>query len=183
GALEYRRTSGEPLTIGILQGFVPNEGDAWKFTRDALEDFVEAALAHPGGDPPLPDRVGPADLFAVRPPDLAFETIGPYLESTRLLGRRTAELHAALSSDPEDPAFAPEAFTPFKQRSTYQSMRTLTRQVFRGLRSRGSRVPEAAALADREQDILERFERLLHTRMSGALIRTHGDYHLGQVLW
>ena len=121
--------------------------------------------------------------MSLRPPDLAFETIGPYLESARLLGRRTAELHLALSSDPEDPAFSPEPFTPFKRRSTYQSMRTLTRQVFRVLRGRLSRVPAAAEIADREEEILERFERLLHERVTATLIRTHGDYHLGQVLW
>ena len=39
---------------------------------------------------------------------LATEVIGSFLESARLLGRRTAELHIALASDPDDPDFAPE---------------------------------------------------------------------------
>ena len=42
-------------------------------------------------------------------PPLASALIGPYLASARLLGQRTAELHLALASDPEDPRFAPEA--------------------------------------------------------------------------
>src|SRR5947207_794094 len=55
GSIEFQRT-GEPVTLGILQGFVPNEGDAWKYTQDALEDFVDAAMAHPLGAPPVPER-------------------------------------------------------------------------------------------------------------------------------
>ncbi|MCA1833171.1 MAG: maltose alpha-D-glucosyltransferase [Actinomycetota bacterium] len=183
GALEYVGGSREPLTLGILQGYVQNEGDAWKYTHDALEDFVEQALARPDTHPPIPDRMRPVDLMSLRPPDLAFETIGAYLESARLLGKRTAELHVALASDADDPAFAPEPFTPFKRRSTYQSMRTMTRQVFRTLRGRLARMPQAAEIADKEDEILKRFERLLHERITATLIRTHGDYHLGQVLW
>ena len=155
----------------------------WTFTQDALDDFVEAALAHPHGPPPLPDRVRPADLHGMPIPEVARETIGPYLESARLLGGRTAELHVALASDLEDPAFAPEPFTPFKQRSTYQSMRTLARQALRLLRTTPADVPGAAALAAREEEVLERFQRMLHARLSSTLIRNHGDYHLGQVLW
>jgi maltose alpha-D-glucosyltransferase/alpha-amylase len=182
GTIEYL-AGGGPATVGILQGFVPNEGDAWKFTQDALEDFVETALAHPSGEPPLPELGGPLDLLSLELPEVAFETIGPYLEPARLLGRRTAELHVALASDSEDPAFRPEPFTPFQQRSTYQSMRTLTRQVFRTLRARAGDSPAAAALAAREDEVIERLQRVLRARLSATLIRTHGDYHLGQVLW
>ena len=40
--------------IGILQAFVPNEGDAWTYTLDHLEHFLERVLALP------PDEVPPA---------------------------------------------------------------------------------------------------------------------------
>jgi len=182
GTIEFQ-PDGQLVTAGILQEFVPNEGDAWTYTQDALEDFVEAALAHPSGAPELPEHVGPADLLSAELPQIALETIGPYLESARLLGRRTAELHIALASDLEDPAFAPEPFTPFKQRSTYQSMRTQARQTFRHLRTAGADFSAAAELLGREEEVLNRFGRLLTSPMSASLIRTHGDYHLGQVLW
>ncbi len=45
GALEYRPHHGQPITLGILHGFVPNQGDAWKYTLDVLGNFFEAALA------------------------------------------------------------------------------------------------------------------------------------------
>jgi maltose alpha-D-glucosyltransferase/alpha-amylase len=44
---------------------------------------------------------------------------GIYFERAALLGKRTAELHLALSSDAEDPAFAPEPFTLLHQRSMF----------------------------------------------------------------
>ena len=39
------------------------------------------------------------------------------------------------------------------------------------------------ALADREHEILERLKVLSTVKMDAARIRTHGDYHLGQVLF
>ena len=38
-------------------------------------------------------------------PDEARQRIGPYLDAAALLGRRTAELHLALASVPDDPEF------------------------------------------------------------------------------
>ena len=37
---------------------------------------------------------------------LAREHVGPYLDAAALLGRRTAELHLALASPTENPAFS-----------------------------------------------------------------------------
>jgi maltose alpha-D-glucosyltransferase/alpha-amylase len=62
-------------------------------------------------------------------------------------------------------------------------MRTLARQAFRTLRAQPQPSPAAAALGAREDEVLERFQRMLHAPLESTLIRTHGDYHLGQVLW
>src|SRR5207302_10279005 len=51
GAVEFRRKrKGEPMTLAILQGFVPNQGDAWQYTLDVLSSFYERALAVRDGD-------------------------------------------------------------------------------------------------------------------------------------
>src|SRR5205823_3253636 len=63
------------------------------------------------------------------------------LDSARLLGRRTAELHAALSSDPADPAFAPERITPLDQRSIYQSLSGLSMRATDLLRTQLNKLP------------------------------------------
>src|SRR6202048_5440830 len=77
-------------------------------------------------------------------PDAAGRTIGAYLDSARLLGRRTAELHVALASDPDDPSFAPERVSPQDQRSIYQSLNALAARSLELLRSQLNRLPEDA---------------------------------------
>ena len=117
GTLAYRSRQGQRTTVATLTGFVPNEGDAWSYTRDNLQRFYMQILAQrvPGQEPLLPSRPF-LDLVAEELPAEAHERIGAYLESIRLIGRRTAELHGALASITDDPEFAPEPFTVLYQR-------------------------------------------------------------------
>jgi len=189
GALEYRRGRGEPMTLAILQGYVPNEGDAWKYTLDSLNRYFERVLARLPEMTELPLLRGSLlELAEGEIPPLAHETIGTYLESARLLGQRTADLHVTLASNPDDPNFAPEPFSPFYQRSLYQSMRNLTDQVFELLRRRVRALPEAARedaqkVLGLEEEILRRLRELTERKVRALRTRIHGDYHLGQVLW
>jgi maltose alpha-D-glucosyltransferase/alpha-amylase len=91
-------------------------------------------------------------------------------------------MHLALASRSDVPAFAPEPFTPHYQRSIYQSIRTQIVQTLQLLRKHGQAFPEAKQLLEREEEMHARIRELLDGKISGARIRTHGDYHLGQVL-
>ena len=190
GALEYRVDGGEPATLAILHEFVPNEGDAWQYTLDALSRFYEEVVTEriqPGAAPP-PAWKGLLLDRADRPvPEETDELVGSYLQSAALMGRRIAELHSALSGDAAD-GLAPEAFTPHYQRSVYQSMRNLTgssmRLLRRSLPALGEREREAAErVLAVEGDILRRFSALIDGRLTARRIRCHGDLHLGQVLF
>jgi maltose alpha-D-glucosyltransferase/alpha-amylase len=186
GALEYRRgRAAEPMTLGILQQLVRNSGDAWHYTLDTLGRFFEAAMVRRPdlGEPPLPDGIGIFEAAHLDPPQLAKETMADYLERAKLLGCRTAELHLALASDTEDPAFAPEPITSFYQRSLYQTMRSITVQNFRLLRNLRETIPEAVQILDLEGEAVRKLQRLLQLKISATRIRCHGDYHLGQVLY
>jgi maltose alpha-D-glucosyltransferase/alpha-amylase len=184
GAIELRRRRGEPTTLMLLQGFVPNEGDAWRYTLDELSLFYERALARQGGPPAVMAR---PELNGEAPPE-AREVIGPYLDRVALLGHRTGELHLALAAESEDPAFCPEPFSKLYQRSLYQSMRNLVGRTLQQLRRRVGALPEPAReqarlVLEAEKDLLGRFQFLLERRLGGQRIRCHGDYHLGQVLF
>jgi maltose alpha-D-glucosyltransferase/alpha-amylase len=120
-------------------------------------------------------------------PEEVTKLIGTFLESARVLGQRTAEMHVALASDPDDPSFAPEPFTPFYQRSLYQSMRNLVVQTFQGLRRGLSRLTgESRTLGERvaakEAEVLKCLRAVHETKVSAKRIRCHGDLHLGEVL-
>ncbi|HLB71730.1 MAG TPA: maltose alpha-D-glucosyltransferase [Candidatus Methanoperedens sp.] len=188
GALEYSRHNGIPVTLAVLQGYVPNQGNAWSFTQDALTQYFERALSIQieVKEVPLPHKPL-MELIDAEIPLLARETIGTYIDAVQLLGKRTAELHMALASDPEDPDFAPEAFSELYQRSIYHSMYSLTKDVFQLMRKRITNVPEnvrveAQKVLGLESEILKRFRSVLERRMTAVRIRCHGDYHLGQVL-
>jgi maltose alpha-D-glucosyltransferase/alpha-amylase len=135
--------------------------------------------------PALPDLVAAS---AERPSELADEIVGGFLETARLLGQRTAEMHLALASDPEDPDFAPEPFTSLYQRSQYQSMRNGVQRSFDLLRARLAVLAEPAAaeareLLERESELLDVCRGIMGAPLEGRRIRCHGDYHLGQVLY
>ena len=190
GTLEYRPRNGERIAIGILQKFVPNEGDAWRHTLDALGQYFDRALVRQTDE--IKDLQRPMPFVArlqqtVIPP-FAGELVGPFFENVKMLGQRTAELHVALASNVIDPDFAPEPFSVLYQRSLYQSMRNHSGQMFQLLRSnlsdlRGVILDEALKVLDLRNDILTRFRTLLSRKISAQRTRIHGDYHLGQVLY
>ncbi len=137
GAIEYLMPRRGPVTIGVLEGYVHNQGDAWSYTLDIVDRYLENVLAQQ----PLPElpagllpQVPLLQLAAEPPPGLAESMFGPYLESAALLGRRTAELHIALASETDLPHFGREPFSQLYQRSLYQAIRNLAGRTFTMLR-------------------------------------------------
>ncbi len=188
GALEYRR-QGETTTFGILQSFVRNQGDAWKYTLDNLSSFFETAIARREElEPPSLDAPSLA-LLNQPVPAMACELAGgAYLESIRLLGRRTAELQLALSKNTQDPHFAPEPFTDFYRQSLYHGMLGLLTRSMASLRQKLKLLPAAAQTDARrvleiEPEIRKRFQIIRDRRINTMRIRCHGDFHLKQVLY
>jgi len=189
GAIEYRRHAAEPLTLAILQKFIPNQGDAWSYTLDVLKGYFERAAVERGEVESLPLPGSGLGLSSEENvPSPVYEFIGPYLESARLLGNRTGNLHVLLASERENPGFAPEAFSILYQRALYQSMRTLTGRVFQLLRKNIEFVPETLSvevnrIIGMEKAVLDRFRAVTERKITAQRIRCHGDLHLGQFLY
>jgi trehalose synthase-fused probable maltokinase len=189
GTIEYRPGKGAEMSLAILQDCVENEGDAWRFTLGAVDRYFEEVVTRPETErrPPALHDGSLVSLARSDTPSEVQQTMGTYLSAAWLLGKRTAEMHLALASSVDDPAFAPEAFTPFYQRSLYQSMRNLTERSVGLLKRRLDALPEdvrgeARALASRQAEILRRFRGILDHPITALRTRVHGDYHLGQVL-
>jgi maltose alpha-D-glucosyltransferase/alpha-amylase len=64
----------------------------------------------------------------------------------------------------------------------YQHIRSQAVRTFQLLRRRGKGIAAAEELLAREEEVQQRIRRILNGRITGLRIRTHGDYHLGQVL-
>ena len=156
---------------------IANEGDAWTLTLDAVGSYYDRVLSRK------------ADLDGAGSAQLIEELIGGiYPEKARLLGQRTGELHRALASENDDPAFAPEPFNAMAQRSVVQSMRASSRRAFELLRKKLDDLPdafrtEAEEVLAAEKQILAQERRLLEQRSAAHKIRIHGDFHLGQALY
>jgi trehalose synthase-fused probable maltokinase len=94
------------------------------------------------------------------------------------LGEVTARMHSTLGSDATDPAFAPEE-------PSQEALSLLTATVDEDIERIFARLPDQPALepiAGCGQDVQERLSMLAQVGSGGRVIRTHGDYHLGQTL-
>jgi trehalose synthase-fused probable maltokinase len=148
--------------IAALHGWYDYEGQAFAATLGVAQAF-------------LPDAVGGWELA------LDEITTAPeaFLERLGGLGTVTAQLHNTLASDASDPAFSPEE-------PSQESLSLLTATVDEDIERIFLRLPDddpnLAPIAGRGQDVRERLTSRAQIGVTGRVIRTHGDYHLGQTL-
>jgi maltose alpha-D-glucosyltransferase / alpha-amylase len=171
--------SGASGTLWMSERFVPNEGDAWQLTLDHAQRFYETVLANRRGEtaPLHADGIFQERLDPSSDPD--------FVPLARVLGRRTAELHAALAVSFPTTA-APKPFTALSTRAFYQSVRNLSAKAFDALKL--SQLPEECqrlgrALIERKGALRAIIDRALVQPLPGQRMRVHGDFHLGQVLY
>ena len=156
------------MTLSLLQGFVANQGDAWNFTLDYLERFLEQCLVK-----------SPEQLVA----DGVTHT--NYLVLLNRLGQRTGELHRALAKQTGNSAFDPEPIGDADLSHWRQSLHADLERTFGLLRS--DQVPDdladlARAVLAAEDSLKARIDEATGHAVSAIKTRHHGDYHLGQVL-
>jgi maltokinase len=148
--------------IAPLHGWYEYEGQALAATLGVVQQF-------------MPDAVGGWELaleqIASRP--------DAFLERLGSLGEVTARMHSTLASDSSDPAFAPE-------QPSNEALSLLTATIDEDIERIFVRLPDderVAPIAGRGQDVRERLAARSHIGVGGRVVRTHGDYHLGQTLY
>jgi trehalose synthase-fused probable maltokinase len=141
--------------------------------------------AYSGG--PLAATLGILQQFVANGRDgweLALEEVSEkpdsFLDRLQRLGAVTGEMHTVLGSDANDPAFSPE--TP-----SVESLGLLTATVDEEIERVFLTLPEdderLQPIVGRGEEVREQLRMLTHAGSVGKVIRTHGDYHLGQTLW
>ena len=189
GAIEHWQNR-SPMVLGMMQELVPNQGDAWKYMGDSLKRYFERVQSQPGFkeiQPPIGDLFNPARFSKI--PEVLQNLIGgAYVERVNLLGQRTGEMHLALASKPNETDFEPEPFSLHYQRSLYSSLQSLVRSTFSSLEKQLKNLPESSRKEAEEilamkTDILNCLKLIFSEKITTMKIRTHGDYHLGQVLF
>ncbi|WP_267428383.1 maltose alpha-D-glucosyltransferase [Methylobacterium sp. GC_Met_2] len=171
GTLEHVAEDGTRTALAVLQKFVMNQGDAWTLMLEGLRRDFETMVLTPESEAAAPEE--------------AFQAHGPWAD---LLGRRTAELHAALAIETDDPAFAAEPFEEDDLAVLARDARHQAERAFRALKGQAERGldagrPACTELAGRRREVEALIERLSAEPPRGAhKTRIHGDYHLGQVL-
>ncbi len=166
GGIEYLRPGSAPMTLAILQELSSHQTDGWVYTLGELARFYEQATA---------SHEVPAAADAK-------EWVGPYLSAAALLGRRTAELHAALSEGGEGDAFAAEPLTAADLDALTADSREQVRLALAALRN--SKVDNKDKEIEKILASLVIEAPALYSRgLASGRIRCHGDFHLGQVLW
>jgi trehalose synthase-fused probable maltokinase len=116
--------------------------------------------------------------------DLALDAISEgradaFIDRLRLLGETTGAMQTVLGSDASDPTFAPEEPSVEALGLLTASVDEEIEKLFTSLPD----VPELEPILGRGEDIREQLRGLTHVGDVGRVIRTHGDFHLGQALW
>jgi maltokinase len=102
-----------------------------------------------------------------------------FLARVRRLGEVTGAMHTVLASDSTDLAFSPEE-------PSSEALALLVATVDEEIEELFLSLPDDPALepiAGRGEEVREQLRIASHAGSTGRVIRHHGDYHLGQVLW
>ncbi|MBC7552393.1 MAG: maltose alpha-D-glucosyltransferase [Taibaiella sp.] len=190
GAIEWQ-TGGGTIVLGMMQELVESNQDGWAYMMDRLAVYNERILTNSKLLATLPPKEGtlqqPAQ-FAALPEQIKDLLDVAAAERVRLLGVRTGEMHIALATSLDDPAFRPEEYSLHYQRSLFSSFLSLVRGTFHNLAENLHLLPEkirpeAEQVLAMKDAVLLKLKRIYARKFDIIKIRVHGDYHLGQVLF
>ncbi|HEX6701044.1 MAG TPA: phosphotransferase [Gaiellaceae bacterium] len=149
--------------IAALEGWAAHSGRLMDATLAILQNFIP----------------GQGDGWTLAFSSLESGDPADFLSRLRSLGEVTGSMHTVLGSEAAEPSFSPE-----EPSAETLSLLTATideeiEQVFANL----PELPELEPIAGRGEDVREHLRARSQIGGVGRVIRHHGDYHLGQVLW
>ena len=160
--LRFLTETGFP-SIPALEGWVAYVGTPLEATLAIAQDYVQSE--------------GDGWELALRA--LEAGEGDDFVEQLVLLGETTGAMHSALASNPSDPTFCPEEPSAEALGLLTASVDEEIEELFASL----SDLPELEPIAGRGEEVREQLRGMTHVGAVGKVIRTHGDYHLGQAMW
>lgn len=159
--------NGDRTTLAVLQGFLRNQGDAWRWTLDFLRRSYDE-YSHSDEEERKAEIEAGYDAFATA------------------VGTRLGQLHALLAQPSGVPAFSPEKASAADADAVRDSIRA---QIGRALMSIDHLADLSEAVAADVEALKglvgtldERVGKLAKAGVSALKTRVHGDFHLGQIL-
>ena len=163
--LEVLRFLGERgfENMPALHGWYAYHGRPAESTLGILQEFVPDGLD--GWELALDEVADAPDRF---------------LDRLRRLGEVTGTMHTILASDQSDPNFAPEDPSP---EALGLLNATVDEEIERAFLDLPHDLEAVEPIRARGEEVRERLRQRTYTGAAGRIIRTHGDFHLGQTLW
>jgi len=169
GEVRGVNADGTSHSMIVAQAFMHNQGDAWQYTLNYLNRFVQSLAI---GNRNRNDET---------------EQTGIYLVLAKSIGKRLGELHAALAKASDDEAFDPISTTAEDAMRWCENTTDQVNAAFDILsKIQNDLDPATAATANhiikRRHQVIERLGKLAKSGIGSLQTRIHGDFHLGQIL-
>jgi maltose alpha-D-glucosyltransferase/alpha-amylase len=190
---------GEVTALALLQRYVPNQGDAWTFSLHELTRELEASITAPAAAS-APAAPAPSTAEGTPAEAITTTTAIPVITGAepieaadgvrpmaRTMGRRTAQLHAALAQRTGDPAFDPEPVTQSDVTQWAYRVRQDIVATIEALESAAESLPAhlgrlASDVVASAPGLVRRVEAWANHPAAGVKTRYHGSYNLEQVM-
>jgi maltose alpha-D-glucosyltransferase/alpha-amylase len=176
---EYKTEGTLPTSIAMVQQQVHSRGSSWQRALDEVRGYCERAQVGHRMRTDHTVRTGPA-LTEIE------DAMGAYRITVDMLGRRTADLHRTMAGIDQE-GFGVHAFAREDLEKLVRDLKSHAARALDIARARHDTLrPEAVLRLDRLIDLSSRIdttiESVLSAEEAGRRIRTHSDFHLGQVL-
>ncbi|MGZ2487613.1 maltose alpha-D-glucosyltransferase/alpha-amylase [Rhizobium pisi] len=169
GEVAHTDSNGRRSTLIIVQGAVRNQGDAWNWMLNNLRRAADELVLN---DP------------AVEPGDDVFQSL---ISFVAMVGLRLGELHVVLAGENADEAFSPVVAGDGEVEAIKRAVAGEMAYAMSKLSEREENADPAvdllaAPLLERRTELIELAARLAEAARGTLMTRTHGDFHLGQIL-
>jgi maltose alpha-D-glucosyltransferase/alpha-amylase len=183
GEISLSSPGSQKTTVAMLQGLVPNQGDGWQWFLEELTEWLAKVAGRPA------PKTSPVPDFRISRKATPEDPAGAQsvLDAASLVGRRTGELHLALSKTSDLPAFVPEPMTAQDLAGAAENIEFQIKSTLEALKLKMATFDDVASdaaglLLSRRPQLIELARSIATLEGRGQRIRIHGDYHLGQIL-